>query len=185
MITNLITAAGEDYREARAVTFEVAREQFVALRPAYKDFTRRLKLLVTDLVNSAGLKVIKIEGRTKTPDGFVEKAERKRYSEPLIECTDLSGVRVITRYAEDVDVIGVMIRREFEVKEAGNKAVELSLKEFGYGSWHFIVGLGDERARLDEWRALAGLVAEIQVRTVSQHAWAEASHQLPTSPLAA
>ena len=48
---------------------------------------------------------------------------------------------------------------------------------FGYLSIHYVVRLKEERAKLTEWQAFAPLRAEIQIRTVLQHAWAAIDHR--------
>lgn len=54
----------------------------------------------------------------------------------------------------------------------------LSENEFGYRSVHYVVSLSEQRTNLPEWRNLANLKFEIQIRTVLQHAWASISHTL-------
>jgi hypothetical protein len=51
-------------------------------------------------------------------------------------------------------------------------------ERFGYKSVHYLVELKGDRTRLPEYERFAGLVAEIQVRTVLQHAWAEIEHDI-------
>jgi putative GTP pyrophosphokinase len=48
----------------------------------------------------------------------------------------------------------------------------------GYLSSHFVVSLKNNRTKLTEWKAYNNFKAEIQVRTVLQHAWAAISHEL-------
>jgi putative GTP pyrophosphokinase len=47
----------------------------------------------------------------------------------------------------------------------------------GYRSTHIICDLGDKRTSLPEYAPYKGLLFEIQIRTVLQHAWAEISHE--------
>lgn len=46
----------------------------------------------------------------------------------------------------------------------------------GYRSVHYVVHLNTSRLALPEYSRFRGLVAEIQVRTILQHAWAEIEH---------
>src|SRR5262249_19087167 len=56
---------------------------------------------------------------------------------------------------------------------------ELIEKErFGYQSVHYLVRIRSERAELAEYQRFAGFIAEIQVRTILQHAWAEIEHDI-------
>lgn len=105
--------------------------------------------------------------------------ERKVYSAPD-EVTDLAGVRLVTYYNDDAVRLADIVRSEFAIDEAVSvdKASELEVGEFGYRSIHLVVALSDPRKALAEWRAFASMRAEIQIRSVLQHAWAAISHKL-------
>jgi hypothetical protein len=49
---------------------------------------------------------------------------------------------------------------------------------FGYASRHLLVGLDPAREGLDGYELLRGRQAQIQIRTVLQHAWAEFEHDI-------
>ncbi|MCK4735921.1 MAG: hypothetical protein KAT65_25930, partial [Methanophagales archaeon] len=90
------------------------------------------------------------------------------------------GIRIIAYYKEDVDRIGEIIIREFDVdwENSIDKAQTLEPDRFGYLSVHYVVSLSSPRKELTEWEAFANIKAEIQVRTILQHAWAEIDHKL-------
>jgi putative GTP pyrophosphokinase len=154
------------------------REEHFAL---YQDFTCRLHELVKELTHDLDELIHKTEARVKTVDSFVGKLERKstKYTDPFTEITDLAGVRVITFYHESVQMVVEILRREFEVDESNShdKIHTLKADEFGYRSVHLVVSLSDARVQLEEWKRFAGLKAEIQVRSILQHAWANMSHK--------
>jgi putative GTP pyrophosphokinase len=54
----------------------------------------------------------------------------------------------------------------------------LAPDRFGYLSLHYVVSLSHNRAILTEYKKCAGIKAEIQVRSILQHAWAEIEHKL-------
>lgn len=149
--------------------------------PLYEDFALRLHNLVQDLTKPLKELIDKFEYRAKTVESFVGKLERKpeKYQHPFQEMTDLAGVRIITFYQESVPQIVEIIRREFVVDEARSldKFDDLDAKEFGYQSIHLIVSLPESRTCLEEWKRFAGLQAEIQIRSILQHAWANMSHK--------
>ena len=91
-------------------------------RDLYKDLTRRLQSLITDLLAGEGLEVIQIEARTKNVDSFIEKITRKgtKYKDLLAEITDLAGIRIITYYLEDVGRVGDILKGEFEVDKTNS-----------------------------------------------------------------
>lgn len=71
--------------------------------------------------------------------------------------------------------------RENFIIDAGNSfnaKNNLQENQFGYLSSHFVVSLNNGRRELPEWKEYADYKAEIQVRTVLQHAWAAISHEL-------
>jgi len=98
----------------------------------------------------------------------------------MLEMTDLAGVRVIVYYNRDVDSVVQVIRDCFtvDVAKSTTPSDRLHVNEFGYRSAHLIVSLPASRVTLPEWRVLGELKAEVQIRTVLQHAWAAISHAL-------
>ena len=157
-------------------------DRYRARRATYESMTTRLRALIADLINDAGLDVIQVDGRAKTVDSFVEKIGRKgkKYEDPFADMTDLVGLRIITYYHEDVARIGEILKGEFKIDEKNSvdKIAGLAADRFGYLSVHYIVSLSPARRQLAEWRQYAGIRAEIQVRTALQHAWAAVQHKI-------
>lgn len=143
---------------------------------------RRLVPLIEDLLRSAGVKYDVVHGRAKSVESFSEKILRagKEYADPLSDLTDLAGVRAVLYYVDDVKPVCDLIKSEFSVDwdASSDKSVALEANEFGYLSVHYVISLGVSRESLPEWREFAGLKAELQIRTVLQHAWASISHAL-------
>lgn len=140
-----------------------------------------LERLVNHLLVEAALDV-QVEARTKDVASFVDKIERKdeKYASPVEEITDLCGLRVVCYYLEDVGTVGEVIEREFAVDwpNSVRQSAHADPDRFGYRSDHYIVELKAPRNELAEWSIHAGLKAEIQVRTVMQHAWAAVDHKI-------
>ena len=161
---------------------QAIRQQFQAQRPALESFRTRLTRLIEELLEASDLKVNSIESRVKDIDSFTDKAcsPRKNYVNPLAEITDQVGVRIIAVYLEDVERICELIQREFTVdmEKSGDKRTLLKVDQVGYQSVHFVLTIKTERASQLEWKSCLGLWAEVQVRTVLQHAWAQIEHQL-------
>lgn len=159
---------------------ESAVEQFTQRRQEYLRFTLKLDMLVRDLLAAEKIEFHLLESRTKDVTSFRDKVARtsKAYRDPLSEVTDLCGLRVIAYYQDQVDAIGKLIATEFLVDNENSLVHSASGAEFGYKSSHFIIRLKQDRGGLREWYGLSGFTAEIQVRTVLQHAWAAISHKL-------
>jgi len=124
------------------------------------------------------IKVLNVSSRTKDKDGFLEKIDRKNYEKPFDECEDLCGVRIICYYKSDEDKISEIITNEFEILETQDKEELLEADQFGYRSKHFIVKIKEDWLVAPNYRGLENLKAEIQVRTILMHAWAEIQHKL-------
>lgn len=116
--------------------------------------------------------------RVKTFNSFYEKISRKNYSDPFEEIEDICGIRVICYYASDIEKIKETIQNEFIVIEDQDKSELLGLKEFAYRSHHYIVKINNSWTNAPNYRRLDTLKAEIQVRTILMHGWAEIEHKL-------
>ncbi len=128
-----------------------------------------------------------METRTKKVKSFAEKAvepseanaNEPKYPKPMENITDLAGIRIITFFPQTVDELDKVIRDEFEVLEKDDKAKTLEQEDrIGYQSIHYLIQLKETRACLPEYSQFASLTAELQVRTIMQHAWAEIEHDI-------
>ena len=164
-----------------------AVEEYILARPGYEAFARAVKEILVQAFRARDITVNLVEARAKEPESFGTKAEAPsendprapKYRSPLEDITDLAGVRIITFFPRTVDRVGACIREEFEVLEHTDLSRTLLQEErFGYQSEHYLVRLSSERTALSEYKLHLGLVAEIQVRTILQHAWAEIEHDI-------
>jgi mutator protein MutT len=123
-----------------------------------------------------------VQARAKSVSSFAEKCLRKadKYHDPANQLTDLCGGRVVAPVADEAETICRQIRILFgPVDEDDDTRQRHAKAEFGYLSVHFIVHF-----RADQKEVLGvpipaeivGLKAEIQVRTLLQHAHSEVTH---------
>jgi ppGpp synthetase/RelA/SpoT-type nucleotidyltranferase len=136
--------------------------------------------LLEELLRKNSIDFSHVVHRAKSVDSFQEKINRKGYQNPLDDMKDLAGVRVVTYYNSDVDLVASLIRSEFELNEdhSSNKILDLDVDEFGYRSFHLVCSLKEPRSSLLEWRQFANHWCEIQVRSVLQDAWAAISQKI-------
>lgn len=157
-------------------------EKYQSRRPLYEGFALKLEALMEDILEANDIKYQIVESRAKDIHSFREKIVRpgKSYNDPLKDITDLCGCRVIVYYQDDVARVAEAIKAEFRISEENlsRQPQLLEVDRFGYLSAHYIVSIGKTRSDLTEWKPYAALVAEIQVRTVVQHAWSAVSHAL-------
>ena len=125
----------------------------------------------------------RVSARAKAPDRFASKArkvgerEEPKYAAPLQQIQDQIGARVIVFYRDDVDRIGNQLERYFQPVERQDHVPE-SQWEFGYFGRHWIFALPDDVIPAEVERAEVPRFFEMQVKTLYQHAWSEANHDL-------
>jgi len=165
-----------------------ATEAYEHIRPLYESYAHDLQGVVQEALSVANIKVASVEARAKTLDSFRVKASQPsendpaglpQYLDPLKQITDLAGIRIITFFPKDVETVSQVLRNEFEILEESDKGESLVQDErFGYQSIHYLVCLKPNRTALPEYSRFRDRVAEIQLRTVLQHAWAEIEHDI-------
>ncbi|MEZ0231230.1 MAG: GTP pyrophosphokinase family protein [Methylophilaceae bacterium] len=172
-----------DFTKHRADAITAFRE----VLGLYEDLAETSKRIITNALSASKISVHSIEARAKSVESFANKASKPaledsckpKYSNPLIEITDLTGLRVITFLPRVVEDVCRIIENEFVIIEQSNKAEQLIDEgKFGYQSIHFLVKISSDRAKLAEYHRFENLVFEIQVRTILQHAWAEMEHDI-------
>lgn len=147
----------------------------------YISFTNKLKALIEEILEANGLRIHSVTHRVKSRDSLQRKllSQETKYSD-LHDITDTAGLRITTYYEDDVDTIGRLINLEFAIDEPNSidKRTQLDPDRFGYLSLHHVISLPTKRCELAEYRRFLGLKAEIQTRSILQHAWAEIEHDL-------
>ncbi len=132
------------------------------------------------LLKKADIDYLTIDYRVKNAESFINKIKRKSYADPFFEVKDLAGIRIVTYYIDDVIKIADIMARHFfiESDHSEDKLNSLEIYEFGYRSFHLICKITGEREKLPEWEKYSDKPIEIQIRTISQHAWASISHKM-------
>ncbi|MBN2000494.1 hypothetical protein JW935_23285 [candidate division KSB1 bacterium] len=159
------------------------REQVTKFRSVNSDYKKYAEFLEVVLKKACEkyAPLAFVQTRPKSVSSFAEKAIRKahKYKDPVNQITDLCGARIITHFQYQVQAITRFIRENFEIDEANSLDVGSRLKhsEFGYLSLHFIVTpVAEKILDITVPPEIKDKKAEIQVRTLLQHAWADISH---------
>ena len=97
------------------------RAQYEKRRRAYSVLVDVVKSLVSARCLMRGMHVL-CEGRAKEVASAVEKATRKGYQNPIVEMTDLAGVRAVCQYGRDASEVIDVIRNSFQVIEETDKS---------------------------------------------------------------
>lgn len=152
-------------------------EEFKRRRYLYEQLVRAVRPLLQRLAADHGVEVALIEDRVKEQDSLEHKIGRPDKAgkyEKLDDITDLCGLRIVLFTNEDCVVMSEAISQNFtiDLENSVVKSDSYSDDRFGYLSTHLIASLPQNRVALFEFRHLADLKMEIQIRTVLQHAWA-------------
>ncbi|KTB55067.1 hypothetical protein AO067_20875 [Pseudomonas viridiflava ICMP 13104] len=160
------------------------RNEFNKVHSDYSLLSKKIESVMSDFLDAENLVVHSISCRCKTLDSLELKAQKKHEKNTpylsLDEITDLSGVRIITHFSSDLDKIADLVEREFDIDflNSVDKREYQDPEKFGYASIHYVVSFNSARLALPEYSKFAGLKAEIQIRSILQHAWAEIEHDI-------
>jgi ppGpp synthetase/RelA/SpoT-type nucleotidyltranferase len=116
-----------------------------------------------------------IQSRTKGIDSILKKflAKKEKYSYDTLP--DLVGVRVIVRYRDEVRRVAEAIQEAFTCAEVDDKSARLAEDGVGYLSIHTEARFREEDDAAKDFPP-DRFRAEVQMRTLAQHLWAEMSH---------
>jgi len=162
-------------------------EEYQKRRPDYEGYAGEIANLLEKALRARKIPYATIEKRAKGIESFRKKVSKQsredlalpKYLNPLTDIEDLAGVRVITYFLETIEEVDEVIYELFDVREKLNKREKLEQTErFGYQSVHYIISFSQERLKFLELLNYAELKAEIQVRTILQHSWAEIEHDI-------
>ncbi len=153
-------------------TIRAAVEEYAERHPELVVVAREYVALVTSILDEAGINYLTVTGRAKSVDSFAAKAGRTVdgvpvYTDPLRDIGDQVGLRVITYVRSDVAAVAEVLGSQLRILDDRDLGQETAGEgRFGYASRHLQVARAD------------GRTAQVQVRTVLQHAWAEFEHDI-------
>jgi len=155
------------------------RDEYTALLPCYiaalEVFQARLRNVLADSDVHFTMKY-----RVKAFDSYYGKLLKRKTHErrtgEAIPIHDIIGTRVVCPFLDDLEVVELYLRDAFAVREIERKGAERAFSDFGYSSIHLLLEIpADIR---DLFPDLNLKIAEVQVRTFLQDAWAEVEHEL-------
>jgi putative GTP pyrophosphokinase len=151
------------------------------LKPLAMNLEKHLQNLL-----STEARIDRVSARAKSPNRFLDKALKKlggkpKYREPFHQIQDQVGARIITFYLSDVARIDEVILRYFRPIES-RTVVPDSEWEFGYFGKHHILIIPTD-VIVETWdKSFLPDFFELQIKTLFQHAWSEANHDLGYKP---
>ena len=170
--------------ESHAERVDRAVRDYAAQRPELVIAAQHYVDLVTSILDDAGINYLSITGRAKDVASFAGKATRlvdgqPAFTEPAIDIADQIGIRVITYVHRDVAAVADLLDDQVVVLDDRDLGDETASEgRFGYSSRHLMIGLDAERSHQQQHAPVRGRSAQVQIRTVLQHAWAEFEHDI-------
>jgi putative GTP pyrophosphokinase len=146
--------------------------------PFYDRLIKNVSIVIEEQLNNENISFLNLDTRIKSLDSSFEKINRKNYSDPFDQIEDFCGIRIICYYPSDVEKIVSLLRKELLVHSEEDTQARLKPNEFGYRSTHLIISVPGDWLKVPQYRGLDNIKAEIQVRTILMHAWAEIQHKL-------
>ena len=138
-----------------------------------KELEKRIEKLIGNISSQP-----RVKGRIKSFESYFKKYIRllKGGISTIPHVSDVIGIRIICLFLEDLALVEKLLKENFQVVEVDRKGREHTFREFGYDSIHVLIVIPGDIAKT---KGLPdGEVAEIQIRTILQDAWAEVEHEL-------
>jgi ppGpp synthetase/RelA/SpoT-type nucleotidyltranferase len=155
--------------------------------PTLELIAKELQRYIWELLAEQPVRVDWVSAQAKTPASFNRKAQKvteggdPRYSDPLGQIQDQIGARVTVLFLSDVTLIGDYLQQYFRHVERRHVIPE-SEWEFGYFGDHWVNMLPIDVVPDDAVESHVPEFFELQVKTLFQHAWSEAEHDLGYKP---
>lgn len=161
------------------------KDAFTQRHPTLERLARNLDDYIRNCLEGQP-RIDRVSTRAKDIDRFVKKATtqiegKAKYADPLSEIQDQIGARIVVFYKSDVDQVDAIIKRYLTPIEY-RRIVPDTETEFGYFGQHLILALPADVIEGDMDKALIPNFFELQIKTLFQHAWSEANHDLAYKP---
>lgn len=153
---------------------ELARKSWTQEKPSFAEFGDLIAERLRLALRREGI-LAEVSARAKELDSLVRKLLLKSEHD-YDSLPDKVGVRIVIRHLSDIPAVEQIISRDFDHDPADNKARDHGTNRVGYLSVH----LDHTRLKTDDQQAVmfppSKFFAEVQLRTLAQHLWAEMSH---------
>lgn len=160
---------------------EMILSEYREKRPVFNEMKDVVLRLLRSCLDENNIIVSGLEGRVKTEQSLAGKLELKGNKYHSVDdITDIVGVRIITYYSDEVDIISALAEKLFEIDwdNSVDKRKMLEIDRFGYLSLHYVCRIPESLYKDPEKPQLNTIRFELQMRSTLQHAWASMYHDI-------
>lgn len=164
-----------------AMTTDAIQSEYIGIKDLLHDFVNEVISQIRHAIKDRNIKLaFPVDGRVKQLNSVLEKVKEGKFTPKasVKEMQDLAGFRFVTLYKSEIPEIVRLIETIFPGPKRYNTKDRFGSDQFGYSSLHFVVKPPDSWKGIPHLSKFTGLQAEMQVRTLSEHIWAECSHSL-------
>jgi ppGpp synthetase/RelA/SpoT-type nucleotidyltranferase len=156
------------------------KKEYEPLKSSLKEYIEQLCEQLYKLFRDGGVNLgFPIQKRVKEWISISDKIDRLSMNiHSVLELQDLVGLRTILLFRSDIEKVCNIIEKNFIVTKSYDTKERLKTDQFGYSSKHYIIKLTDEWLKVPTLKEFGEFKAELQVRSLAQHTWAEASNIL-------
>lgn len=160
---------------------EMILEEYREQLPVFKKLESVVLDLIKNCLRENNIVVSGVNSRVKTEKSLTGKLELKGYKyRSLSDITDIVGVRIITYFSDEVDIISALSEQLFSIDwdNSVDKRKMLEIDRFGYMSLHYICRVPKSLFFDPEMPELNEIRFELQMRSTLQHVWANMYHDM-------
>ncbi len=154
------------------IDVDEARKRWLLQQPTHAEFAKLIADRLRVAVQQHGI-WCETSSRAKETHSLVKKLLAGKHTYDSL--SDKAGARCIVRYRSELALVLSLAADFFECSAAENKAVELGADRIGYSGIHVQVKLRQCDPQVEKYSP-SDFCAELQIRTLGQHLWAEMSH---------
>ncbi len=155
--------------------------EYYDLQPKYKRLKDSILHQIEQILDNENISLgFPLQSRIKDFNSIQEKIESGRFNikKSILELQDVIGIRVILLFSRDVSKVCELLDQTFDVIKKYDTSEKMMENQFGYSSKHYIIKIPSDWKKVPSFNGLEELIVEIQIRTISQHTWSEASNIL-------
>lgn len=160
---------------------EMILDEYHAKLPLFEKMQSVVMERLRSCLDENHILVAGLESRVKNENSLTGKLELKGYKYRILsDITDILGVRIITYYSDEVDVISALVEKLFDIDwdNSVDKRKMLEIDRFGYMSLHYVCRIPTSMYHDPAMPQLNDTPFELQMRSTLQHVWANMYHDM-------